>query len=149
MYEPEGRQYPNLAFLWPAFAAAATSNMAAIAARQFAELAVAADKAAEREPSWATPNTIKLELKTVRLRDFSGAAAGVPTLLCAPFALHGAAITDFAPGHSLVGALCQAGLRRLFVTDWRSAIADMRFLASTIISLISTCWWTTSARRSI
>ena len=128
MYEPEGRQYPNLAFLWPAFAAAATSNMAAIAARQFAELAVGADEAAAREPSWATPNTIKLELKTVRLRDFSTAATGAPTLLCAPFALHGGAIADFAIGHSLVGALCQAGLQRVFVTDWRSADDDMRLL---------------------
>ena len=128
MYEPEGRQYPNLAFLWPAFAAAATSNMAAIAARQFAELAVGADEAAAREPSWATPNTIKLELKTVRLRDFSTAAIGAPTLLCAPFALHDGAIADFAIGHSLVGALCQAGLQRVFVTDWRSADDDMRLL---------------------
>ncbi len=128
MYEPEGRQYPNLAFLWPAFAAAATSNMAAIAARQFAELAVGVDETPAREPSWATPNTVRLELKTVRLRDFSTAAAGVPTLLCAPFALHGAAIADFAIGHSLVGALRQAGLQRVFVTDWRSAEDDMRLL---------------------
>ncbi len=128
MYEPEGRQYPNLAFLWPAFAAAAASNMAGIAARHFAELAVAADATPAREPTWATPNTVKLELKTVRLRDFSTAAAGVPTLWCAPVTLHGAAIADFAIGHSLVGALRQAGLQRVFVTDWRSAGDDMRLL---------------------
>ena len=39
-----------------------------------------------------------------------------------------AAIADLAPGHSLVAALQGAGLRRLFVTDWRSAAPEMRFL---------------------
>jgi poly(3-hydroxybutyrate) depolymerase len=128
MYEPDARQYPNLAFLLPAFAAAATSDMAAFAARHFAELAVGADETPVREPGWATPNAIKLELKTMRLRDFSTESVGVPTLLCAPFALHGAAITDFAPGHSLVAALRQAGLLRVFVTDWRSADGPMHLL---------------------
>jgi poly(3-hydroxyalkanoate) synthetase len=70
-----------------------------------------------------------LELSTVRLRDFSTAADGVPVLVCAPYALHGAMIADFAPGHSLVAALLSAGLTRVFVTDWRSAGPDMRFLS--------------------
>jgi poly(3-hydroxyalkanoate) synthetase len=86
------------------------------------------DVPAPREPAWATPNTIALELKTVRLRDFSNAEGGVATLLCAPFALHGAAVADLAPNHSLVVALREAGLKRLFVTDWRSATVEMRFL---------------------
>jgi poly(3-hydroxyalkanoate) synthetase len=43
--------------------------------------------------------------------------------------LHGSTITDFAPGHSLVAALQGAGMRRVFVTDWRSASPDMRFLS--------------------
>lgn len=128
MYDPAGRQYPNLAFLWPAFAAAAASEMAGLVAKQFADLAVGADRSPAHEPSWATPHTIALELKTVRLRDFSIEAMGLPLLLCAPLALHGAAIADFAPGHSLIAAMRQAGLRRVFVADWRSASADMRFL---------------------
>jgi poly(3-hydroxyalkanoate) synthetase len=37
-------------------------------------------------------------------------------------------VADFATGHSLVAALRQAGLKRLFVTDWRSATSEMRFL---------------------
>jgi poly(3-hydroxybutyrate) depolymerase len=37
-------------------------------------------------------------------------------------------VADFATGHSLVAALRHAGLQRLFVTDWRSATAEMRFL---------------------
>lgn len=130
MYEPTGRKFPHLAFLWPALAAAVASEAAAAMAQQFVGLAVGADdKVAPDEPAWATPNAIALELKTVRLRDFSIAKDGVPALVCAPFALHGAAAADIAPGHSLVAALRAAGLRRLYVADWRSASADMRFLA--------------------
>jgi poly(3-hydroxybutyrate) depolymerase len=78
-------------------------------------------------PRWASPNRVALELATMRLRDFSDGAAGRPTLVCAPFALHEATIADFAPGHSLVAALHKAGRGRLFVTDWRSASPETRF----------------------
>jgi poly(3-hydroxyalkanoate) synthetase len=54
--------------------------------------------------------------------------SGVPTLLCTPLALHGAAVADLAAGHSLVAALRGAGIERLFMADWCSASADMRFL---------------------
>jgi poly(3-hydroxyalkanoate) synthetase len=80
------------------------------------------------EPEWSTPHRIALELKTVRLRDFSAGAEGIPALVCAPLSLHGPVIADLAPRHSLVGALRASGLRRLFVADWRSALPDMRFL---------------------
>jgi poly(3-hydroxyalkanoate) synthetase len=130
MYEPAGRQHPHLAFLWPALAAATASDLAASVAQQFVDFAVGTeDGLAPREPQWATPNTIALELKTVRLRDFSTAQEGTPVLLCAPFALHSATVADFAAGHSLVAALRDSGLKRLFVTDWRSATPDMRFLS--------------------
>ena len=128
MYEPAGRQFPSLAFLWPAFAAASASDIAALIAKQFADLAVGPAAPPVAEPKWTTPHRIALELKTVRLRDFSTEYDGSPALVCAPFALHGAAIADLAPGHSLVATLLDAGLRRLFMADWRSATADMRFL---------------------
>jgi poly(3-hydroxyalkanoate) synthetase len=129
MYEPTGRQDPRLGFMWPAFAAASASEFAALLAKHFISLGMGAgDGAVAREPIWATPNKVALELKTVRLRNFSTAKDGIATLLCAPFALHGAAVADLAPGHSLVVALRDAGLRRLFVTDWRSATVAMRFL---------------------
>jgi poly(3-hydroxyalkanoate) synthetase len=129
MYEPAGRHFPYLAFLWPAFVAASASEMAALAAKQFADFAVGPqDSPAPREPKWTTPHAITLELQTVRLRDFTTDEKCAAALLCAPFALHGAAVADLAPGHSLVAALRGAGLRRLFVTDWRSATAEMRFL---------------------
>ena len=115
--------------MWPAFAAASASDIAALLARRFASLALGdADSPAPREPAWTTPNTIALELDTVRLRDFSTGKDGIATLLCAPFALHGASVADLAPGHSLVVALREAGLRHLFVTDWKSATVEMRYL---------------------
>jgi pimeloyl-ACP methyl ester carboxylesterase len=65
----------------------------------------------------------------VRLRDFSAAHDGIASLICAPYALHGSTIADFAAGHSLVAALRDAGLKRIFATDWRSAGPDMRFFS--------------------
>lgn len=131
MYEPASPHNLNLAFLWPAFGATMASEMAAAMARQFTNFAVGVDGPSVKDPAWATPHAIALELESVKLRDFSSTAKelpprGFPTLLCAPFALHGAAISDLAEGHSLVGALRSAGLTRLFVTDWRSATPDMR-----------------------
>ena len=109
--------------------AASVSAAASALAREFAHLAAEAeeDEPPVVVPRWASGNEIALELSTMRLRDFSDGAAGMPTLVCAPFALHGATIADFAPGHSLVGALRQAGRGRLFVTDWRSALPQARF----------------------
>jgi poly(3-hydroxyalkanoate) synthetase len=123
-------QLPSAAFLWPALAAEQASEFASAMARQFANLAVGpATQPGTPEPQWATPHEIALELKSVRLRDFSTSRDGPITLICAPYALHGATVVDFAAGHSLVAALRSAGARRLFVTDWRSASADMRFLS--------------------
>jgi poly(3-hydroxybutyrate) depolymerase len=128
MYELPDRQIPGLAFLWPACAAAAASGATAIIARYWAELAVGPPAPPVPEPNWTTPHKVVLELKTVRLRDFSTRHDEQPVLVYAPFALHGAAIADLAPGHSLIASLREAGLRHLLLTDWRSATPDMRFL---------------------
>jgi len=131
MYEPAGQPNPSLLFLWPAFAAASVGDVAAALARHFTNLAVGLDGPSAKEPDWATPHTIALELEAVKLRDFTkrtkdGSTSSFPTLLCAPFALHGAAICDLADDHSLVAGLRAAGLAQLFVTDWRSATPEMR-----------------------
>ncbi|MFL6826133.1 MAG: alpha/beta fold hydrolase [Bradyrhizobium sp.] len=86
------------------------------------------DEPTVEEPQGATPSKIALELPTARLHDFSLADSGVPTLLCTPLALHGAALADLAEGHSLVAALRLSGIERLFMTAWRSASPTMRFL---------------------
>jgi poly(3-hydroxybutyrate) depolymerase len=115
--------------MWPALLAASVSDAASAVASEFAHLAATAQEAEPPPiaPRWASPNEVVLELPTMRLRDFSRGAAGMTTLVCAPFALHGATIADFAPGHSLAAALRATGRERLFVTDWRSAGPEARF----------------------
>lgn len=76
---------------------------------------------------WTTPNVVTLELPSMRLRDFSTGTVGSATLICAPYALHGATIADFSPDHSVVETLCHSGLFRVFVTDWRSATPETRY----------------------
>jgi poly(3-hydroxybutyrate) depolymerase len=124
-----GGQFPYAAFFWPALVAASAAETASSVAAHLLGLSADADGArTAQEPEGATPSRIALELRTVRLRDFTVVKSGVPTLLCPPLALHGAAIADLAAGHSLVAALRGAGIEQLFVADWRSASADMRFL---------------------
>src|SRR6267142_2970218 len=129
MDRDRGDQFPYAALFWPAFVAASAAEAATSMAAHFLEFATDADDArTAQEPEGATPGKIALELHTVRLRDYSTVGSGVPTLLCPPLALHGAAMADLAAGHSLVGALRDAGIERLFMADWRSASADMRSL---------------------
>ncbi|HML13482.1 MAG TPA: alpha/beta fold hydrolase [Xanthobacteraceae bacterium] len=118
---------PSIAFLWPALLAASVSDAASAMANEFAHLAGTDAEPAPPAPRWASANEIALELATMRLRDFSRGAAGATTLVCAPFALHGSTIADFATEHSLVAALRAAGRGRLFVTEWRSAAPEARF----------------------
>jgi poly(3-hydroxyalkanoate) synthetase len=113
-------------FAWPALMAASVGEaFAASLARRPAEH----EPAPERRPFWTTRHCVHFELGTMSLRDFSCGEGGNPTLICAPFALHAATIADFAPGRSVVEALRGSGIERLFVTDWRSAGSDMRFLS--------------------
>ncbi len=121
--------FPSIAFLWPALAAASTSGMMSALAGQLARLGGAVAKADSSKPKWATANRVVLELPCMRLREFYAEDDAVPTLVCAPFALHRATIADFAPGHSLVRALRGAGLSRICVTDWLSAGPEMRYLS--------------------
>jgi poly(3-hydroxyalkanoate) synthetase len=122
-----GPQFSSIALLWPALVAESASEFASAVARDFANFAIGpGTEAKETEPQWATRNRIVLELGSVRLREFSESDA-IATLICAPYALHGSTIVDFAVDHSLVAALQEAGLKRVFVTDWRSANRDMRF----------------------
>ncbi len=92
-------------------------------------VAVSAKIVAPPQPDWATPNKVRIDLDTMRLRDFSGsqvAASVVPVLVDAPFAGHSSTIADYAQGQSLVETLLAAGLPRVLVTDWKSATKAMR-----------------------
>ncbi len=83
----------------------------------------------EADLPWTTSNSVMLELATMRLRDCSRGGSGLPALVCAPYALHRALIADFAPGHSVMASLRDGGIERIYLTDWRSATSDMRYLS--------------------
>ncbi|MGE5171047.1 MAG: alpha/beta fold hydrolase [Rudaea sp.] len=79
---------------------------------------------------WATKNRMRLDLNTMRLRDFSPAAVAegvVPTLIDAPYAGHSSTIADYAKGQSLVETLLASGLERVLVCDWKSATEEMKY----------------------
>ena len=78
-------------------------------------------------PTFATDNTVALDLNTMRLRDFSASGSkGTATIVDAPYAGHSAVIADYHKGQSLVETLRGNGLDRVLVTDWKSATPEMK-----------------------
>lgn len=78
-------------------------------------------------PQLATKNTVRLDLRTMVLREYSAPEArGIPTIVDAPFAGHSAAIADFDTNQSLMETLLTCGVGPLFLTDWKSATLDMK-----------------------
>jgi poly(3-hydroxyalkanoate) synthetase len=116
------------AWLWPFEATRLALNAYS---QWFADQKPAPSSAPERKPlAWTTPNAVALQLPSMQLREFSKAgSAQQPVVVCAPYALHGAQVADFAPGHSLVQALQEGGVNRIYVTDWCSATPQMRYLS--------------------
>jgi len=122
--------FGSAALLWPALVTAEAGRLASQLAQDMAGLVHPTEIGSNGHPlRWTTPNLVALDLPTMRLRDFSTDAGGIPTLICAPFALHGANIADFAQGHSLVEVLLAQGIRHLLLTEWRSAKPEMRFFS--------------------
>ena len=119
---------PANPFLWPLFVAASTSELAGSFLKCCGDaLAGQGDNTDTIALGWTTPNSVLLELASMQLRDFSAGEIGQPTIVCAPYSLHAATIADFAQGHSVVEALRQSGVSRVFLTDWRSATPSMRY----------------------
>jgi polyhydroxyalkanoate depolymerase len=81
----------------------------------------------ELRPVLATPNKVRLNLRTMMLRDY-GTQDGRPTLVVAPYAGHTAMIADFHKGQSLVETLLGNGIGHVALTDWKSATEDMKDL---------------------
>ncbi len=78
-------------------------------------------------PRLATPNRVRLDLRTMVLREY-GRAGGIPTLVDAPHAGHTAMIADYQKGQSLVETLLANGVGHVLLTDWKSATQDMKDL---------------------
>ena len=81
----------------------------------------------ELRPELATPNTVRLDLRTMKLRDY-GKPGGIPTLVDAPHAGHTAMIADYQKGQSLIETLLANGIGHVALTDWKSATDDMKDL---------------------
>jgi polyhydroxyalkanoate depolymerase len=82
---------------------------------------------AELRPNLATANTVRLDLRTMLLRDY-GKPGGIPTLVVAPYAGHTAMIADYQKGQSLVETLLANGVGHVALTDWKPATPDMKDL---------------------
>jgi poly(3-hydroxyalkanoate) synthetase len=81
----------------------------------------------ELRPELATENKVRLDLRTLLLRDY-GTPSGIPTLVDAPYAGHTAMIADYHKGQSLVETLLANGIHHVALTDWKSASDDMKDL---------------------
>ncbi|MDE3177207.1 MAG: alpha/beta fold hydrolase [Pseudomonadota bacterium] len=140
------RATPNLAtlslpFLWPiAVGAAMAEEGAKLYAKDVAFIGEEIKINQAPRPKLATPNTLRLDLRTMAVREY-GAAQGLPTLVVAPYAGHTAMIADYAKGQSLIETLLAGGLRHVALTDWKSASADMKdleidnYLAELIVAI--------------
>lgn len=119
-----------LPMFWPIAAAAALFDAEmAVTGRNLKFMAEEAKIAEPAKPKFATANTVRLDLRTLVLRDYSaGEAKGLPTLVDAPYAGHSSVIADYAKGQSLMQTLRANGVTHLFLTDWKSATPDMKDL---------------------
>ena len=94
----------------------------------------------ELRPVLATPNQVRLDLRTMVLRDY-GKPGGIPTLVDAPHAGHTAVIADYHDGQSLVQSLLANGIGHVALTDWKSATDDMKdfeidnYLADVVVAI--------------
>jgi len=78
-------------------------------------------------PKLATPNKVRLDLRTMVLRDY-GRPGGIATLVDAPHAGHTAMIADYHKGQSLIETLLANGIGHVALTDWKSATFNMKNL---------------------
>jgi poly(3-hydroxyalkanoate) synthetase len=91
-------------------------------------------------PTLATPNTIRLDLRTMLLRDY-GKPGGIPALVDAPHAGHTAVIADYHKGQSLIETLIANGIGHVALTDWKPATDDMKdfevdnYLADLVVAI--------------
>jgi len=115
-------------FLWPmAMAAGLAEEGLELYARnlRFAEEEIKIH--GELRPRLATPNRVRLDLRTMQLRDY-GEPGDLPTLVDAPHAGHTAMIADYYRGQSLVETLLANGIGHVALTDWKPATPDMKDL---------------------
>ena len=129
---PAAKPHANFSvpFFWPMAAAAEMVEQGLeLYGRNLKFLAEEEKIDHELRPKLATESTLFLELRTMTVRDYSTPRpSAIPTLVIAPYAGHSAMIADYHAGQSLIETLRANGLDRLYLTDWKSATADMKDL---------------------
>jgi poly(3-hydroxyalkanoate) synthetase len=120
----------SVPFFWPLIAGAELAKVELdLIARNVKFLAEAEKIDFGLHPQFTNENWIVLDMRTMKLRDFSLAgASGVPTIVDAPYAGHTATCADFDKDQSLIAILRDNGCRRIFLTDWKPATPDMKDL---------------------
>ncbi len=126
---------------WPvAMAAALAEEGAELYARNIKFIEEEIKIHDELRPRLATSNQVRLDLRTMVLRDY-GKPGGIPTLVDAPHAGHTSMIADYHNGQSLVETLLANGINHVALTDWKSATEDMKdleidnYLAELIVAI--------------
>ncbi len=139
--KPAGLSLPSVPAFWPmAMAMTMFEDGAELYAKnlKFAEEEIKIHD--ELRPILATSNQVRLDLRTMALRDY-GQPGGIPTLVDAPHAGHTAVIADYHDGQSLVQTLLANGLGHVALTDWKSATDDMKdleidnYLAEVVVAI--------------
>ncbi len=77
-------------------------------------------------PIWNTENKVRLDLNTLKLRDFSRGGKGIYTLIVPPYAGHTSMIVDFSPKQSLIETLLENGIEKVCSIDWKSATEEIK-----------------------
>lgn len=126
---------------WPlAMASALASQGAKLYAKNLKFVEEEIKIRADLRPALATPNRVRLDLRTMWLRDY-GKPGKIPTLVDAPYAGHTAVIADYHRGQSLVETLLANGIEHVVLTDWKSATDDMKdleiddYLAEVVVAI--------------
>ena len=139
--KPAGLSPPSVPAFWPmAMAMTMFEDGAELYAKnlKFAEEEIKIHD--ELRPVLATSNQVRLDLRTMVLRDY-GKPGAIPTLVDAPHAGHTAVIADYHDGQSLVQTLLANGLGHVALTDWKSATGDMKdleidnYLAEVVVAI--------------
>ena len=126
--KPANLSIPSIPAFWPiAMASALAARGAELYARNLKFVEEEIRIRADLRPSLATPNKLRLDLRTMLLRDY-GKPGKIPTLVDAPYAGHTAVIADYHKGQSLIETLLANGIEHVALTDWKSATEDMKDL---------------------
>lgn len=139
--KPAGLSLAGVPAFWPiAMASALAAKGAEIYAKNLRFVEEEIRIRADLRPALATPNKLRLDLRTMQLRDY-GTPGGLPTLVDAPYAGHTAVIADYHKGQSLIETLLANGIGHVALTDWKSATDDMKdlevdnYLADMIVAI--------------